>query len=93
MMERGHDEDDDALDDREMPDAADMDRDDGSDSVDTEPCPFCGRLIYEQSEICPHCQNFVSREEAANRKRYPLWIFVGAIVCIAIVLLTFLRRG
>jgi hypothetical protein len=81
-------DEDDILDDREMPDPSDMD--DESDGAETEPCPYCRRPVYEQVEACPHCGNFISREDAPPR-RFPLWVVISAVVCIAIVLLVLLR--
>jgi predicted nucleic acid-binding Zn ribbon protein len=78
--------DEEELDDSELPDAADVD---DSDSTDTEPCPICGKLIYEQAQTCQHCGNFVSLGHTRNRK--PLWIVVGVILCIILALLICLR--
>lgn len=81
-----HHEDDDDLDDRELPDESDMDDDDGGDSVDTEPCPFCGKPIYEQAQVCPHCGNYICIEDVRSSRK-PLWFIIGAIVAIAVVVL------
>lgn len=58
---------------------------DRSDDNATVPCPFCGREIYDDAELCPYCKNYISLEEAP-RSRKPLWIIVGAIVCLYAVL-------
>jgi hypothetical protein len=52
---------------------------------DTEPCPYCGVAVYEDAERCPHCENYLSREDAPPTRR-PLWIVVGVVICLAIVL-------
>jgi hypothetical protein len=94
------DEDDDDRDesgqwmDREMPDAADVDAPGDSADVDTEPCPFCRKPVYERAEVCPHCGNFLSREDAiAPRRegRQPLWVIIAAIACLAAILFVWLR--
>lgn len=76
-------EDDDAeLDDRELPDEADMDPDEDE---ETQPCPYCGKPVYEQAQVCPHCRSYIALDEAPGRK--PLWLIVAVIVCVLIVLL------
>jgi hypothetical protein len=72
-------DDPDALDEAELPDEADLD-DSEDDSTDTLPCPHCGRLIFEQAEMCPYCGHFVSGHHAAARK--PLWIVLGVIAAV-----------
>ena len=61
------------LDEREWPDEAD-----DSDSVDTIPCPYCGREVYEQADLCPHCGNFFLSEN--SRPSRPWWIWVAVIL-------------
>ena len=75
------DEDDDGpgVSDREAPDPSDMDDSDDEDE-DTTPCPYCGKSVYEQAEVCPYCHNYISREDAA--RRYPWWIWVGIALCL-----------
>ena len=74
------------LDDSELPDDSDMD---DSDSTDTEPCPVCGKQIYEQAQVCPQCGNLVSLGHKRYRK--PLWIVVGVILCLILALFICLR--
>ena len=43
------------------------DDDDYSEDEDDDlciPCPHCGRRILEESERCPHCEKYLSREDA-----------------------------
>jgi hypothetical protein len=72
------DEDDDAVD-PDAPDESDMDADD-DDDVDTVPCPYCRRPVAEHADICPHCRNFISFEDAPRRR--PLWILVAALLAL-----------
>ncbi len=44
------------LEDRELPDEADL-VDDGE--TDVAPCPACGELIYEDAPQCPYCRQWV----------------------------------
>lgn len=73
----GRNENDDAdeadLDEREWPDESDV-----GDEEATSPCPFCGKAVWEQADVCPHCRNFISFDGPPRRK--PWWILVGAIL-------------
>jgi predicted nucleic acid-binding Zn ribbon protein len=55
-----------------------------SDPPDTEPCPYCGRSIYEHAEFCPHCGKYISTEDAPARKS--LWIVIGVVIALAAIL-------
>jgi hypothetical protein len=86
-----NDDDDDQDDsiDREAPDPSDMDADDADDAnhdddVDTIPCPYCRKPVYEQADICPHCGSFISREDAPRRR--PWWVWLGAVLAFLAVL-------
>ena len=89
-----HDDDDDAsgarrIDDRELPDASDMDDPDDEDSAETIPCPNCRWSVYEAAERCPHCGAYLSEEDAP--RRHPWWLVAGVLVLVAIILLAWLR--
>jgi hypothetical protein len=45
------------------------------------PCVYCGRPMYEDSPRCPHCGNYISAEDAPPGRK-PLWIIIGALVCL-----------
>jgi hypothetical protein len=65
----------------------DLDEDYLDDSDDDDlciPCPYCGREILEESERCPHCERYLSKEDAPPARK-PLWIWVGVIVCLYVV--------
>jgi hypothetical protein len=48
------------------------------------PCPQCGRRILEESERCPYCEHYISKEDApASRK--PWWIWLGVAACLYVV--------
>jgi hypothetical protein len=55
---------------------------DDDDDLETVPCPYCGKEVYEEAERCPHCEQYISREDAPARK--PLWIVAGALVCLVL---------
>lgn len=52
------------------------DEGDDEDGEPTVPCPYCGREILEDSPRCPHCERYVSQEDAP-RPAKPWWLIVG----------------
>jgi DNA-directed RNA polymerase subunit RPC12/RpoP len=70
----------------EFPDESDMDSDDHDEDTETIPCPACGKPIYDQTERCPYCGQYVT-----TRFRPPMWVIVGAVICIIIVAIWCLR--
>ncbi|MFO0949783.1 MAG: zinc ribbon domain-containing protein [Isosphaeraceae bacterium] len=63
----------------------DFDPDSDEDDDPTVPCPHCGRDIYDDSEWCPGCGRYLSREDAPGGGR-PWWIVVGVVLCLMVVL-------
>ncbi|MEX0886150.1 MAG: hypothetical protein WD009_06890, partial [Phycisphaeraceae bacterium] len=57
---------DEPLDDRELPDAADMDDEEAAEDTGTAPCPACGAMIYEDALQCPVCGRFVEWRDATD---------------------------
>jgi uncharacterized protein (DUF983 family) len=55
---------------------------DSSDAV-TMPCPHCFGTIYDDSERCPHCGEYLSREDLPYRPR--LWIVMTVGICLVVV--------
>ena len=62
--------------------------DDGDDDLDE--CPRCGRSIYDDSERCPRCGQYLSREEAVERR--PWWVVLGAVACLGMVVYWIVHR-
>jgi hypothetical protein len=60
--------------------------DDGRNEDDdaTIPCPHCRRSIYEDSERCPYCGNYISDEDLAPAHK-PWWIIVGVLLALSVV--------
>lgn len=75
-MSRAEEEDDR---DPEGPDDADIG---DSEDLDTEPCPWCKKPIHEQSEWCPHCGKYISREDQPPGKKF--WWTLGIIALLII---------
>jgi predicted nucleic acid-binding Zn ribbon protein len=78
-------EDDEDWDDSEPDEPVDEDDD------DTIPCPYCGKSIHEDSERCPHCESYISREDAPPARR-PLWLIIGAVAGLAVVYMWIMRN-
>jgi uncharacterized protein (DUF983 family) len=72
---------DDEFDLDESDDLDDEDQDDAS--AVTMPCPHCSGTIYDDSERCPHCGEYLSREDLPYRP--PWWVVVGVGICLVIV--------
>ncbi len=67
-----------------MDDDFDEDEFDDEDDEPTIACPYCRRLIHEDSQRCPHCDQYISTEDAPAGPK-PWWIVVGVILCLYIV--------
>jgi hypothetical protein len=80
------------VDDREMPDAADMDDPDDpdDDAAETVACPWCRRPVYEGAERCPSCGRYLSEEDAP--RHYAWWLIAGVVLCLLVILLFWMRR-
>jgi predicted nucleic acid-binding Zn ribbon protein len=83
MAYRNEDIEDADSQDVDLPDEFDV-GDDDADS-NTEPCPNCGKPVYDGAAICSRCGFYLSNTLGASERK-PTWIIVTAIVCIAIVL-------
>ena len=62
----------------------DHEGDDEEDGDDTVPCPYCHQPVHEDAEWCPHCESYISAEDAPPARK-PWWIIVGALACLAVV--------
>ena len=55
------------------------DNDDGEDLI---ACPHCQKPIYEGSERCPYCEQYLSEEDLPTTSGKPWWIIIGVGVCL-----------
>jgi hypothetical protein len=63
------------------------DDDEDWDEEDEEPtveCPYCGGEVHEDAQRCPHCEKYLSEEDAPPARK-PWWIVVGAALCLYVV--------
>jgi len=61
----------------------DVDYGDDSDEA-TVPCPHCKREVHEDCQRCPHCDEFISSEDAP-RPLAPWWIVIGILIVLGMV--------
>lgn len=67
----------------------DIDDDFGDESADedeelTVACPYCKQQIHEDSECCPHCGQYLSKEDAPPSPKSWL-VVVGTVACLYVV--------
>ncbi len=68
----------------ERPVDDDWDVEDEGDGDDTVPCPYCRRPVHEDAPRCPHCERYISAEDAPAGPR-PLWLVLGVLACLGVV--------
>jgi predicted RNA-binding Zn-ribbon protein involved in translation (DUF1610 family) len=49
------------------------------------PCPSCRQMIYEETEQCPHCGEWVMPTAARARRISPLWIAAAVLALLAML--------
>jgi hypothetical protein len=79
MPRRDDDQRDDV--DWEDPDPSDQDSHDDPELV---PCPYCKKLISEDTDICHLCGSYILNDD--SRAPVPMWIIVGVVICILLTL-------
>lgn len=50
------------------------------------PCPSCGRTIYEDTDRCPHCGDWVMPLAAAAVRKD--WVWWTALALVAVMFVT-----
>lgn len=76
-------DDDDAEDDFGADVFDDGELDEDTDEEPTISCPYCRREIHEDAQRCPHCERYLSDEDATPERK-PWWIIGGALACFYI---------
>ncbi len=65
-------------------DLDDPEYDDEDDDEPTISCPFCREEVHEDAQRCPHCEHYLSEEDAPSASK-PWWIVVGVVACLYMV--------
>ena len=73
--------------DNEEPDAYDIDDEVDDDPEDDQlPCPSCGRMIFDDTDRCPHCGDWVMPLAAASSRG--TWVWWTALALVIVMLIT-----
>ena len=56
------------------------------DEIPTIECPYCRREISEEAQWCPHCENYLSREDAPHPSRTRFWVLMMLLALAAAVI-------
>jgi hypothetical protein len=67
--------------DEDLEDPDDREEDDEDSTIS---CPHCRREIHEDSERCPYCESYLSKEDAPPARK-PWWIIIGVVACLYVV--------
>ena len=58
-------------------------------------CPYCGREVYEDADICPGCGQFIIRDDIREGHplwhRSPLWVGLALAGIVATIVMLLLR--
>ncbi|VTR92288.1 unnamed protein product [Gemmata massiliana] len=49
------------------------------------PCPYCRAEIDDESEQCPKCGMFISREDTPSDRKSPVWIVLMVLALLAVM--------
>ena len=60
----------------------DEDDDPGGDQL---PCPSCGAPVYDDTDRCPHCGDWIMPLASAARSKSWVWIVAAVLVVIAML--------
>jgi predicted nucleic acid-binding Zn ribbon protein len=52
----------------------------------TIPCPHCGEDVLEDSERCPNCEMYLSREDSPGKSRKGLWMILAVFALLAVLM-------
>ncbi|MCP4248024.1 MAG: hypothetical protein GY778_13335 [bacterium] len=59
--------------------------DDDATEDDQLPCPACGAMVYDDTDRCPHCGDWIMPLAAAAGRKSRLWIAVVVLMIIALL--------
>jgi len=55
----------------------------------TIPCPHCATDMLEDSERCPNCGMYLSKEDVPAKSRNGLWMIVAILALLAVLMSMF----
>ena len=61
--------------------------DEDDDGVDVEPCPNCGRGVYEEAERCPYCGEWIETGAGRTLPRGPVIAGIAFLLILLLLLL------
>ena len=65
---------------------SDEDDDPGGDQL---PCPSCGAPVYDDTDRCPRCGDWIMPLASAARSKSRVWIVGGVLLVIAVLCWSF----
>ncbi len=74
------------LEDWEDPEPDDEDLDEDDEYV----CPNCGASVYEDSERCPACGDYITPQRAGTSALGGRWVWMTAAALLVLIILGFL---
>lgn len=70
----------------EFPDLSDWDDEDSE--VSELRCPACGQGVYEETQQCPHCGEWIIPVHESSPWRRGVWLMAVVLLVAALVLMT-----
>lgn len=58
---------------------------DESDATEMLPCPHCGAPVYEESQRCPACGDYIVFDSSPLSGRPAWWIILGVLGVTAVI--------
>jgi len=64
------------------------DADEGDDDPEEDqlPCPSCGRMVFDDTDRCPHCGDWIMPVAASSRQRHAIWVVAAVLATLGILL-------
>ncbi|HUU83671.1 MAG TPA: hypothetical protein VM243_09225 [Phycisphaerae bacterium] len=71
-------------DDEEQDWTPDLDEEQDSEA-DQLPCPSCGAMVYDDTDRCPHCGDWIMPLSASAGSRSGIWIVAALLAIIGLL--------
>jgi len=63
----------------------------GDDAGEELPCPSCGEPVYEETQRCPYCGDYVTPGRGPATRNLPRWAVVLGVIGVIGTILALLR--